>query len=153
MSDIDPGDVTVFDGPSLARGVCRALHQLGYVSLTEFTLGSGRRADVIAMDAGGAIAIVEVKSSLADYRADRKWRGYLDYCDLFFFAVPEDFPREVLPEDCGLLVADAYGAAVVREAPVLDLHPSRRKAQLLRFAQVAALRLGRLIDPPPGGLP
>ena len=153
MSDIDPGDVTVFDGPSLARGVCRALHQLGYASLTEFTLGSGRRADVIGMDAGGAIAIIEIKSSLADYRADRKWRGYLDYCDLFFFAVPEDFPREILPEDCGLLVADAYGAAVVREAPVLDLHPSRRKAQLLRFAQVAAQRLARMVDPPPGALP
>jgi hypothetical protein len=132
---------------ALARGVTRALSNLGYASLTEFTLRTGRRVDVIAMDAGGAIAIVEIKSNLEDFRADRKWREYLAYCDRFFFAVPEAFPRDVLPEDCGLLLADCYGAAVLRESPLLDLHPTRRRAQILRFAQTAAQRLTGFTDP------
>ena len=131
----------------LARGVTRALFDLGYASLTEFTLPTGRRVDVIAMDAGGAIAIVEIKSSLEDYRVDRKWREYLAYCDFFFFAVSETFPRDVLPEDCGLLVADGYGAAVVREASRRELHPARRRAQIMRFARAAAQRLSEFMDP------
>ena len=131
----------------LARGVRRTLTDLGYASLTEFTLRSGRRVDVIGLDAGGAIAIVEIKSSLEDFRADRKWREYLDYCDRFFFAVPEGFPRQVMPEDCGLMVADAYGAAILREAPELPLNPARRRAQILRFAQTAARRLSDVTEP------
>jgi hypothetical protein len=131
----------------LARGVTRALHDLGQASLTEFTLRSGRRVDVIGLDPGGRITIVEIKSSLEDFRADRKWRAYLDYCDRFFFAVAEDFPQEALPEDCGLMIADGYGAAVLREAPLLPLAPARRRAQTLRFAQTAAQRLSRASDP------
>lgn len=133
--------------PGLARGVSRALFDLGYASLTEFTLRSGRRVDVMGVDSAGTIAIVEIKSSFEDFRADRKWREYLEFCDRFYFAVPEDFPREVLPADCGLMVADAYGAAVLREAPLRKLNPARRRAQILKFAQAAALRLNRVTDP------
>ena len=100
---------------------------------------------------GAAIAIVEIKSSLMDFRADRKWREYLDYCDRFFFAVPEGFPRDVLPEDCGLMVADGYGAAFLREAPLRQLNPARRRAQILRFAQTAAQRLIGFTDPGANG--
>jgi hypothetical protein len=131
----------------LARGVTRALHDLGQTSLTEFTLRSGRRVDVIGLDPGGRLTIVEIKSSPEDFRADRKWRGYLDYCDRFFFAVAEDFPQEVLPEDCGVMIADGYGAVVLCAAPLLPLAPARRRAQILRFAQTAALRLARAGDP------
>ena len=131
----------------LARGVIRALNDLGQASLTEFTLRSGRRVHVIGLDPGGQLTIVEIKSSLEDFRADRKWRGYLDYCDRFFFAVAEGFPQEVLPEDCGLMIADGYGAAVLREAPLLPLAPARRRAQILRFAQTAAQRLNQVGDP------
>jgi len=131
----------------LARGVCRAFADLGYVCLTEFPLGIRRRVDVAAIDRDGEIAIVEIKSSLEDFRADRKWRDYLGYCDRFFFAVPEDFPCAVLPTDCGLLVADGYGAALRRAAPRLSLHPGRRRAQTLRFARAAALRLAHRDDP------
>ena len=132
----------------IARGVCRSLGDMGFATLTEFTLRSGRRVDVIGLDASGAIAIVEVKSCLADFRSDGKWPEYMDYCDRFYFAVATDFPREVLPGDCGLMIADAYGAAILREAPLARLNGSRRKAQTLRFALTAALRLGGLIDPP-----
>lgn len=132
---------------SITRGVCRALETFGYTSLTEFKLASGRRVDVIGIDAGGAIAIVEVKSCIEDFRADQKWRDYLEYCDRFFFAVGEGFPLGALPADCGLLVADAYGAAVQREAPALTLNAARRRAQILRFAQTAAARLARYTDP------
>jgi hypothetical protein len=131
----------------LARGVTRALHDLGQASLIEFTLRSGRRVDAIGLDSGGRLTIVEIKSSLEDFRADRKWRGYLDYCDRFFFAVAEDFPQEVLPEDCGLMIADGYGAVILREAPLLPLAPARRRALILRFARTAAQRLNNLEDP------
>ena len=136
-------------GPGLARGVCRGLYHFGYACLTEFKLNGRRRADVIGMDSGGTLVIVEVKSSVEDFRADRKWSEYRDYCDHFFFAVPEAFPREILPADCGLLIADAYGATLVREAPQLPLSTARRRIQTLRFAQTAALRLTRYTDPDP----
>lgn len=139
-------------GRRLARGVCRLLADLGLATLTEFTLRGGRRADVIALDRLGEIAVVEVKASLADYRSDRKWPDYLDFCDRFYFAVPSDFPRDELPQqDCGLMIADAYGAEILRPAPLAALHPARRKALTLHFARVAGQRLLRLADPPPGG--
>lgn len=140
-------------GVGLARGVGRALHEFGYTSLSEFTLPTGRRVDLMGVDPGGTILIVEIKSSLEDFRCDRKWPEYLEYCDHFYFAVPERFPCQVLPADCGLLVADTYGAALVREAPRLRLHPARRRAQILRFAWTAAQRLAQVTDPQLGAWP
>ncbi len=134
-------------GRLLARGVCRALSDHGLATLTEFTLGSGRRVDVIGLDRRGQVTIVEVKTSLEDFRSDRKWVEYLDFCDRFFFAVPEDFPRHVLPADCGVMAADAYGALILRDSPDFRLNAARRRAQGLRFGLAAAERLGRLIDP------
>src|SRR5580698_3182851 len=98
----------------LARGICRALEQLGYASLLEFPLANGRRADIIALGRGGEIAIVEVKSSVADFRADRKWAEYRDFADRFYFAVPNNFPVALIPEDCGLIVADSFAATLIR---------------------------------------
>lgn len=132
----------------LARGVCRALTELGYGVLTEFALASGRRVDVIGVDARGGMVIVEIKTSVADFRCDRKWPEYLEFCDLFYFAVPAEFPRDLLPDTCGLMVADAYGAEIIRPAPVLAMNGSRRRAQTLRIARTASQRLRRLIDPP-----
>ena len=131
----------------LARGVCRALQDHGLATLTEFTLGSGRRVDVIGLDRGGQVTIVEIKTCLEDFRSDRKWPEYLAFCDRFFFAVAEDFPRRVLPADCGLMTADPYGAVILRESPDFRLNAARRRAQGLRFGLVAAERLGRLVDP------
>src|SRR5262245_38887112 len=87
----------------LARGVCRALSVRGYGSLCEFPLNNGRRVDVIGINGAGETIIVEIKSSVADYRADRKWTEYLGFCDAFYFAVPSGFPLALLPEDCGLM--------------------------------------------------
>ena len=141
-------DVTLpVAGDWLARGVCRAVEELGYAVLTEFPLGNGRRVDVIAMDGGGETLIVEVKSCAADFRADRKWTEYLPYCDLFYFAVPEGFPRDLLPADCGLMVADGYGAAILRPAPRLAMNATRRRALTLRLALTASQRLRRVLDP------
>lgn len=132
----------------LARGVCRMLAEFGYGVLTEFPLKSGRRVDVIGVDAQGGTVIVEIKSSVADFRTDRKWPEYLAFCDHFYFAVPADFPTALLPEDCGLMVADAYGAEILRAAPALAMNGSRRRAQTLRIARMASQRLQRLVDPP-----
>ena len=125
----------------LLRGVVRLLVNLDYQPLIEFPLPDGRRADVAAVDAKGAFAIVEVKSSASDYRADRKWGCYRGWCDSFFFAVSPEFPRSLLPSDVGLIVADAYEGVVTRAAPVRPLNAARRRALLVRFARTASSRL------------
>lgn len=142
-----PSRLAAQPGDRLARGVCRALTELGYGVLTEFALASGRRVDVIGVDARGEMVIVEIKTSVADFRCDRKWPEYLEFCDLFYFAVPAEFPSDLLPDECGLMVADAYGAEIIRPAPVLTMNGSRRRAQTLRIARTASQRLRRLADP------
>jgi len=132
----------------LTRGVCRHLAETGHAVLTEFKLPNRRRADVAALDPDGRVVIVEVKSALADYRADGKWREYLGYCDAFAFAVSEAFPVTVLPDDCGLMIADPWGAEITRPMALAPLHPARRRALTVRFAHTAAERLHRLVDPP-----
>ncbi|MDF1734408.1 MAG: MmcB family DNA repair protein [Minwuia sp.] len=132
------------DGVAIARGVVRMLAQHDRPALTEVTLRNSRRADVMAIGRDGSVWIVEVKSSVADYRSDAKWQEYRDFCDRFFFAVPPDFPSEIIPDDCGLIIADTYDGAIVREAPDLKLNGTRRKAVTLRFARMAADRFSRL---------
>lgn len=135
----------------LARGVCRMLAEMGYGAVCELSLRNGRRADVAALDGRGRIAIVEIKRSVADFRADRKWPDYLEYCDAFYFAVPAGFPTEILPSGTGLILADRFGAEIVTPAPPVEpaMHPSRRKEVTLRFALCAALRLQSVLDPTP----
>ena len=134
-------------GIPLARGAARLLASMDLAPLLEFTLKTGRRVDVFGIGSGGELVVVEVKSSRQDFMSDRKWRDYLDYCDQFYFAVPEDFPLELLPDDCGLMRVDAYGGAVLRPAPLDPVKPARRKAVTARYARAAALRLWRLEDP------
>ena len=131
----------------ISRGLTRSFAAHGLVTLPEFTLRSGRRADLVCLDAKSRITIVEIKSSVEDFRTDQKWPDYLDYCDYFYFAVPESFPQELIPEDQGLMVADGYGATVIRESTELTLNAARRRAVVLQFAQAAAQRLQLLTDP------
>ena len=125
---------------AVTRGAGRLMAALGYAPLLEVTLPNGRRADIMALGPRGEIAIAEVKSGLHDFKADRKWHEYLPYCDAFYFAVAPEFPREILPEAPGLIVADGFGGAVLREAPVTPLAGARRKALTLAFGRLAALR-------------
>ena len=125
----------------IARGVCRRLGEIGYRSLLEFRVGIGRRADVAALDATGRFIIVEIKSSLADFRSDAKWPEYLPYCDAYYFAVADGFPQKILPAEHGLIVADEHDAVILRESPHRPMPAARRKAQILRFGLVAASRL------------
>src|SRR4051812_24643743 len=154
---LDPAPALKADGRqsptalAVCTGVRRLLAGHGFASVTEFTVASGRRADILALGSDGAIWIVEIKSSLADFRADGKWPDYRDFCDRFFFAVPESFPADVLPEDAGLILADDYGAAIVRDAPEHRLAGARRKAVTLRFAHAAAGRLHMMVDPQGAG--
>ena len=135
----------------IQRGTCRLLRTLGNSVVTELALSSGHRADVTALSRKGELWIVEIKSCLADFRADSKWDAYREHCDRFFFAVQENFPQEVLPAETGLIIADRYGAAIFREAPEHRLGGARRKAVTLRFARAAALRLQAVHDPGPTG--
>jgi len=132
----------------LTRGVCRLLADHGYGTLTEFRLPNGRRVDVIGLSTSGDFAIVEVKSSIEDYRADRKWQEYLPFCERFFFAVPDGFPDRILPEGCGLIVADGFAAVIRRPSPVQRVNGVRKRRQLVRFAIAASLRLQGMVDPP-----
>jgi hypothetical protein len=127
---------------SVTRGAARLLTALGYAPLAEVTLPNGRRADLMALGPKGQIFIVEVKSCVDDFRVDQKWQEYQPYCDAFAFAVAPEFPREVLPDEPGLIVADGFGGAVLREAPVEPLAGARRKALTLAFGRLAALRAG-----------
>lgn len=131
----------------ICRGAQRALAQLGYASLAEVPLANGRRADLLAVSRDGTLLVVEVKSSVADFRSDRKWAEYRAFCDRLSFAVPADFPRALVPEDCGLIVADPFGALVVRDGVLEPLAAARRRAIMLRFARMAAARLARQLDP------
>ena len=130
----------------VARGVSRLLREEGYSRILEFTLPNGRRLDVAAIGPGGEMLGVEIKVALADLRGDGKWPDYLDYCDLFYFAIPPDFPHEHVPHQTGLIVADRYGGAVIKEAEAQSLHASRRKAVTVSFARCAAERLSRNLE-------
>ena len=131
------------------RGVSRALAEADHAVIAELPLRNGRRADMAALDRAGAITVVEVKSCRADFRSDRKWYEYLPYCDRFYFAVGRDFPLDLLPPEEGLILADRFGAEIVREARLRALSPARRKAMLIRFGRAAAGRLRMLVDPQP----
>jgi hypothetical protein len=159
-ADADPGAAASLSTPletaaaapddralAIARGVSRMLGEAGQTCLHEFTLRNGRRADVMAMARDGTFTIIEIKSSVTDFRTDSKWPDYLDYCDHFYFAVGEDFPQELIPESCGLIVADAYGAVILRESAEDRLAGARRRMLLLRYAEVAGRRLMSLLDP------
>ena len=125
----------------IARGVLRLLTDHGYAGVTVMTLANGRRADVAAIGPGGEISIVEIKSSVADFRSDQKWPEYRPFCDRFYFAVGHDFPQDLIPDETGLIIADAFGGAILREPECEKLVAARRKAVTLRFARLAAARL------------
>jgi hypothetical protein len=130
--------------------VCRHLAAQGFACLEEFTPERGLRVDVMALGPKGELWVVECKSSRADYTGDRKWQGYLDWCDRYFWAVSEDFPTELLPEGTGLILADAWDADLVRLGDEVRLAGARRKALTMKFARAAALRLQGLRDPTSG---
>jgi hypothetical protein len=134
----------------ICRGVARLLRAHGLASVAEVALANGRRADVAGISDTGEIWIVEIKSSLEDFRSDLKWPEYREFCDRLFFAVAPSFPREVLPEDAGLIVADRYGGEILRPGPEHRLAGARRKAMTLRLVRTAALRLQGVIDPDGG---
>jgi hypothetical protein len=155
MADSPPNDteLVISDGrqspraAAVQRGVCRLFRHMGYATVTELSLSGGRRADVVALSRSGEIWIVEIKSSVEDFRADNKWPEYQDHCDRLFFAVPDDVPQEILPANAGLIIADQYGAEIVRMIDEAKLAAARRKAVTLRFARAGALRLHNLADP------
>lgn len=128
-------------GIAIARGVVRLLAEHDRPSITEVRLKNGRRADVMSLAKDGEVWIVEVKSSVADFRSDAKWQDYLEFCDRYFFAIPLDFPKEIIPAECGLIVADAFGGEFLRQPELSRLTAARRKAVTLRFARMAATRL------------
>lgn len=131
----------------VCRGVIRVLAAHGMTAIAELPLPNGRRADVVGLGADGMLWIVEIKSCLEDFRTDHKWTEYREYSDRLFFAVDPNFPREILPEDAGLIVADRYGGEILRTAPELRLPAPKRKAMTLRIARAAASRLSVQLDP------
>ncbi len=132
---------------AIARGTARLLRSLGFACVSELPLPSGRRADLVAINERNEIWIIEIKSSIEDLRADQKWPEYRAHCDRLFFAFLQDLPREIFPDETGLIIADAYGAHLERDAPEHRLPAPTRKSMTVRFAMAAAQRINRLIDP------
>ena len=132
---------------AIARGTARLLRSLGFACVSELSLPSGRRADLVALNEKGEIWIVEIKSSVDDLRVDQKWPEYRAHCDRLFFAFTKDLPCEIFPAETGLIVADAYGAHMHCEAPEHRLPAPTRKSMTVRFAMAAAQRINRLVDP------
>jgi len=128
-------------GRLIARGVCRALPRHGFVPLEEVVPTPGLRVDVMALGPDGEVWVIECKSCRADFVADRKWQGYLGWCDRFFFAVDPDFPADLLPPEAGLILADRHDAEILRLPEARPLPPARRRALVLRFARLAGQRL------------
>lgn len=143
VEDLQPGQ-------RLARGVVRHLRSHNLTAMTEFVPARGLRVDVIAVDRAGEIWIVECKSSRADFNADAKWWNYLPWCDRYFWAVSEDFPQDLLPEETGIILADDYDAQIMRHGPKTLLAAARRKALTLKIARTAMDRLSATADPSPG---
>ncbi len=147
-----PDDLVLRDenmrpGQLLARGVCRHLLTHDFVTVEELTPTPGLRVDVMALGPKGEVWVVECKSSRADFQSDQKWHGYLEWCDRYFWAVDEDFPTELLPEETGLIIADAYDAEIIRMGPEDKLPGARRKVMVQKFARHAALRQQAARDP------
>jgi hypothetical protein len=132
---------------AIARGTARMFWSLHRPVVPEVTLPTGRRADLVALSDKGDITMVEIKSSVEDFRADQKWPEYLDFCDELYFAVDAQFPLDLLPDAAGIIIADRYGAEVVRPAPENRLAAARRRMMTLRLARMAALRLQMICDP------
>ena len=137
-------------GQVLARGVCRHLVTHGFAVVEEFSPERGKRLDVMALGPKGQLWVIECKSSRADFTSDGKWEGYLEWGDRYFWAVDQDFPTDLLPEDTGLIVADGYDAEILRMGPENKLAGARRNAVIRRFATHAARRLHALRDPDAG---
>ena len=128
----------------LTKGALRYLRQAGYAVICELRLNNNRRVDIMGIDRKGKILIVEVKSGPEDYHADDKWRDYLPYCDRFLFAIGQDFPVALIPDEIGVMIADGYFADIVRDGALGVVNGGRRKAILLAFARKSANRLYRL---------
>ena len=146
-------DVNIQDGQqsetaaAVAQGTRRLLRSIGVATVCELVLGNGRRADIVGLTVNGTIHIVEIKSSLQDFRSDNKWPEYADYCDHFYFAAPPDLDPDIFPQEPGFIVADHYGAEILRPASLRKMLPARRRITMLAFAQQAANRLHSLQDP------
>ncbi len=143
MSEIGFPDRTA----AVRRATARLCLLLGWAPVHEMTLPNGRRADIMALRPDGGFVCIEIKSGLRDFQVDQKWPEYREFCDALFFAVDEDFPATLIPEETGLIVVVEREAALVREAPAHPLAPARRRAVLQRFAVLAAMRLAVAEDP------
>ena len=137
----------------VARGVTRMLLRHDLIAMGEVSLDGGRRADLMAIDSRGQIVIVEIKVSRADLLGDAKWTDYLACCDRFYWAIPAGFDASpldgtaFLPARTGVIIADRYDAAIVREAHSEPLPATTRKRATLAFARRAGRRLIGVIDP------
>ncbi len=159
QDDITATDAWLQDGRqseaalAIQRGVTRLLASQNTACLPEVVLPNYQRADLMGLTSKGEISIIEIKSGLADYQSDKKWRHYLDYCDRFYFAVNQDFPIDALPENVGFILADSYGAEIMREgegdSQAAKLAPARRALLTRRLARIGSFRWARLNDPRP----
>lgn len=130
----------------IQRGIIAAMGEAGITFLTEFTLSTGRRADLIGLDRNGQIILIEVKSSVADFNADQKWPEYKAFCDRFYFASHPSVPQDIFPPEEGFILSDRHGCEILREGKPNKLAPATRKAITLKLARASIARLQKMVD-------
>ena len=146
-------ELTVPTSAEVARGITRLFARNGIWCLTEMPLRNNRRADLMGIDAKGQVIIVEIKVARGDLLGDHKWPDYLDFCDRFYWGLPPSLDRGPLgteafrPNNCGVIVADAYDAEIIRPAPLAPLAAARRKVEVERLARASMRRMAGLVDP------
>ena len=147
-----------FDAKDVERGISRLFARNDIWCISEMPLRNNRRADLMGIDPKGRIVIVEIKVSRADLLGDGKWPDYLDFCDRFYWGLPPELDRGPLdtedykPDCCGVIVADAYDAEILRPAPSHPLAAARRKVEVERLAR-AALRRHAFCGDPDSAIP
>ena len=129
----------------IQRGATRFFLRNDIALLPELTLSNDRRADLVGIDTKGKITLIEIKSSIEDFKVDQKWPEYRDHCDFFYFASHEGVPQDIFPSEEGFILADNYGAEIIREAREEKMPAASRKALTLRFAKTSASRLEKVI--------
>lgn len=83
---------------------------------TYFELGlckHGRlRADVFSISMSGHVVIVEVKSSVQDFKSDKKFHLYVEYANKLYFAMPNtvyDKVKDQIPKNIGVFIMTSDG--------------------------------------------
>ena len=123
-SDVQKAPRNTSIADTIKNRVARYYSRKHRVCFFELGLCSGGRlrADVMALAMNGHVIVVEVKSSVADYRSDKKMLLYKEYCNKLYVALPISVYEKVkedihLDKDVGVFVMSDDGSVLKKVLP------------------------------------